>query len=111
MKTNFVNNVVKAANRAAFFLSILVVIVLTFSVLLGCACLLCFFVDVFGITSIAARVVFSFLFLLGPAFEVVMNIEANALAVVARLFPVFFHCRRPAFEFCSFWARAICGFK
>ena len=42
MKTNFVNNVVKAANRAAFFLSILVVIVLTVSVLLGCVCLLCF---------------------------------------------------------------------
>lgn len=108
MKTNFVNNSVKAAQRAAFLLSLLVVIVLTVSALLGCVYLLVSLISVFRITGIAARVVLSFLFLLGPAFEVAMNIEENALAVVARLFPDFFPGRRPAFEICSFWARTFC---
>lgn len=108
MMTNFVNNSVKAAKRAAFLLSLFVVIVLTVFALLGCVYLLVLLISVLGITAITARVVFSFLFLLGPAFEVAMNIETNALAVVARLFPCFFPGRRPAFELCSFWARTFC---
>lgn len=108
MKTNFVNNSVKAAKRAAFLLSLLVVIVLTVSALFVCVYLLTSLISVLGITDFAARFVFSFLFLLGPAFEVAMNIETNALAVVARLFPGFFPGRRPAFELCSFWARTFC---
>lgn len=108
MKTNFVNNSVKAAKRAAFLLSLLVVIVLTVSALFFCVYLLTSLISVLGIIDFAARFVFSFLFLLGPAFEVAMNIETNALAVVARLFPGFFPGRRPAFELCSFWARTFC---
>jgi hypothetical protein len=108
MKTNFVNNSVKAAKRAAFLLSLLVVIVLTVSALLGCVYLLVSLISVFCITGIAARVVLSFFFLLGPAFEVAMNIETNALAVVERLFPAFCNGRRSSFEVCSFWARTFC---
>ena len=108
MKTNFVNNVINAAKRAAFLLSLFVVIVLTVSALLGCVYFLVLLISALGITAITARVVFSFLFLLGPAFEVAMNIETNALAVVARLFPVFFNGRLPAFEICSFWTRTFC---
>lgn len=108
MKTNFVNNSVKAAKRAAFLLSLLVVIVLTVSALLGCVYLLVSLISVFCITGITARVVLSFLFLLGPAFEVAMNIETNALAVVERLFPAFCNGRRSSFEVCSFWARTFC---
>lgn len=108
MKTNFVNNSVKAAQRAAFLLSLLVVIVLTVSALLGCVYLLVSLISVFCITGIAARVVLSFFFLLGPALEVAMNIETNALAVVERLFPAFCNGRRSSFEVCSFWARTFC---
>lgn len=111
MKTNFVNNSVKAAKRAAFLLSILVVIVLTVSVMLGCIYLLASLINAFDIASIAARVVLAFFVILGPACEVAMNIGQNALAVLARLFPGFFPGRRPAFELCSFWARTLCGFK
>lgn len=108
MKTNFVNNSVKAAKRAAFLLSLLVVIVLTVSALLGCVYLLVSLISVFCITGIVARVVLSFFFLLGPAFEVAMNIETNALAVVERLFPAFCNDHRSSFEVCSFWARTFC---
>ncbi len=108
MKTNFINNSVKAAKRAAFLLSLLVVIVLTVSALLGCVSLLVSLISVFCITGIAARVARSFFFLLGPAFEVAMNIETNALAVVERLFPAFCNGRRSSFEVCSFWARTFC---
>lgn len=108
MKTNFVNNSVKATKRAAFLLSLLVVIVLTVSALFVCVYLLTSLISVLGITDIAARFVICFFGILGPAFEVAMNIEENALAVVARLFPDFFSGRRPAFEICSFWARTFC---
>lgn len=107
MKTNFVNNSVKATKRAAFLLSLLVVIVLTVSALFVCVYLLVSLISVFCITGIAARVVLSFFFLLGPAFEA-MNIETNALAVVERLFPAFCNGRRSSFEVCSFWARTFC---
>lgn len=108
MKKNFVNNVIKAAKRAAFLLSLFVVIVLTVSALLGCVYLLVLLISVLGITAITARVVFFFLFLLGPALEVATNIETNALAVVERLFPAFCNGRRSSFELCSFWARIFC---
>lgn len=108
MKTNFVNNSVKAVQRAAFLLSLFVVIVLTVSALLGCVYLLVLLISVLGITAITARVVFSFLFLLGPALEVAMNIETNALAVVERLFPAFCNGHRSSFELCSFWTRTFC---
>lgn len=108
MKTNFVNNLVKAAKRAAFLLSLLVVIVLTVSALFVCVYLLTSLISVLGITDFAARFVICFFGILGPALEVATNIETNALAVVARLFPGFFPGRRPAFELCSFWARTFC---
>lgn len=111
MKTNFVNNSVKAVKRAAFFFSLLVVIVLTVSALFVCVYLLTSLISVLGITDIAARFVIFFLFLLGPALEVAMNIEANALAVVERLFPAFCNGRRSSFEVCSFWVRVFCESK
>lgn len=90
MKTNFVNNSVKAAKRAAFLLSLLVVIVLTVSALFVCVYLLTSLISVLGITDFAARFVFSFLFLLGPAFEVAMNIETNAPGSGCPSFPWLF---------------------
>ena len=108
MKTNFVNNSVKATKRAAFLLSLLVVIVLTVSALFVCVYLLTSLISVLGITDFAARFFICLFGILGHAFEVAMNIEENALAVVARLFPDFFPGRRPAFEICSFWARTFC---
>lgn len=88
MKTNFVNNSVKAVKRAAFFFSLLVVIVLTVSALFVCVYLLTSLISVLGITDIAARFVIFFLFLLGPALEVAMNIEANALQWLSVFFPL-----------------------
>lgn len=111
MKTNFVNNSVKAAKRAAFLLSLFVVIVLTVSALLGCVYLLVLLISALGITAITARFVICFFGILGPALEVAMNIEENALAVVERLFPAFCNGRRSSFEVCSFWARTFCENK
>ena len=79
MKTNFANKVVKAAKRAAFLLSLVLVAVISFSCIV---------------------------FIFGPVLELTVNVECNALAVVDRIFPRFFPCRMP-FQCFSFWHRML----
>ena len=95
----------QGARRVALLLSLLFVLVLSVGVTLGCMPLTLAFFDALSITG-AARVVLAFLVVLGPAMELGINIESNALAVVARLFPGSFHCRMP-FECFSFWGRML----
>ena len=95
----------QGARRVALLLSLLVVFVISVGVVLGCMPLTLAFFDALGITG-AARVVLVFLVALGPAMELGINIECNALAVVARLFPGSFHCHMP-FECFSFWGRML----
>ena len=95
----------KGARRVALLMSILVVLVISVGVVLGCMPLMLAFFDALSITG-AARVVLVFLVVLGPAMELGINIECNALAVVARLFPGSFTCRMP-FEVFSFWGRML----
>lgn len=95
----------QGARRVALLLSLLVVLVLSVGVVLGCVPLMLAFLDALSITG-AARVVFVFLVVLGPAMELGINIECNALAVVARLFPGSFPCYMP-FECFSFWGRML----
>ena len=91
--------------RVALLLSLLFVLVLSVGVVFGCVSLMLAFFDALSITG-AARVVLAFLVVLGPAMELGINIESNALAVVARLFPGSFTCRMP-FECFSFWGRML----
>ena len=95
----------QGARRVALLLSLLVVLVLSVGVVLGCVPLMLAFLDDLSITG-AARVVLVFLVVLGPAMELGINIECNALAVVARLFPGSFPCCMP-FECFSFWHRML----
>lgn len=95
----------QGARRVALLLSLLVVLVLSVGVVLGCVPLMLAFFDALSITG-AARVVLACLVVLGPAMELGINIECNALAVVARLFPGSFPCRMP-FECFSFWGRML----
>ena len=95
----------QGARRVALLLSLLFVLVLSVGVTLGCMPLTLAFFDALSITG-AARVVLAFLVVLGPAMELGINIESNALAVVARLFPGSFHCRLP-FGCFSFWGRML----
>ena len=95
----------QGARRAVLLLSLLLVLVLSVGVVLGCVPLMLAFFDALSITG-AARVVLAFLVVLGPAMELGINIECNALAVVARLFPGSFPCRMP-FECFSFWGRML----
>ena len=95
----------QGARRVALLLSLLFVLVLSVGVTLGCMPLTLAFFDALSITG-AVRVVLAFLVVLGPAMELGINIECNALAVVARLFPDSFTCRIP-FECFSFWGRML----
>ena len=95
----------QGARRVALLLSLLFVLVLSVGVTLGCMPLTLAFFDALGITG-AARVVLAFLVVLGPAMELGINIESNALALVARLFPGSFPCHMP-FECFSFWGRML----
>ena len=95
----------QGARRVALLLSLLFVLVLSVGVVFGCVSLMLAFFDALSITG-AARVVLAFLVVLGPAMELGINIECNALAVVARLFPGSFTCRMP-FECFSFWGRML----
>lgn len=95
----------QGVRRVALLLSLLLVLVLTVGVVLGCVPLILAFFDALSITG-AARVVLAFLVVLGPAMELAINIECNALAVVARLFPGSFPRRMP-FECFSFWGRML----
>ena len=95
----------QGVRRVALLLSLLFVLVLSVGVTLGCVSLMLAFFDALSITG-AARVVLAFLVVLGPAMELGINIECNALAVVARLFPGSFTCRIP-FECFSFWGRML----
>lgn len=94
---------VKAARRAALLLSLLVVLILAFSAVFGCVAGLLAIFDAFSITG-NARFVLSLLVMFGPALELGINVECNALAVVARLFPGSFPGCMP-FEIFSFWRR------
>lgn len=95
----------QGARRVALLLSLLVVLVISIGVVLGCMPLTLAFFDALSITG-AARYVLVFLVALGPAMELGINIECNALAVVARLFPGSFPCHMP-FECFSFWGRML----
>ena len=95
----------QGARRVALLLSLLFVLVLSVGVTLGCMPLTLAFFDALSITG-AVRVVLAFLVVLGPAMELGINIESNALAVVARLFPGSFPCRMP-FGCFSFWGRML----
>ena len=95
----------QGARRVALLLSLLFVLVLSVGVTLGCMPLTLAFFDALSITG-TARVVLAFLVVLGPAMELGINIESNALAVVARLFPGSFPCRMP-FGCFSFWGRML----
>lgn len=95
----------QGARRVALLLSLLVVLVISVGVVLGCMPLTLAFFDALSITG-AARDVLVFLVALGPAMELGINIECNALAVVARLFPGSFPCHMP-FECFSFWGRML----
>ena len=95
----------QGARRVALLLSLLFVLVLSVGVVFGCVSLMLAFFDALSITG-AARVMLAFLVVLGPAMELGINIECNALAVVARLFPGSFTCRMP-FECFSFWGRML----
>lgn len=105
MKTTFKKNIVKAAQRAAFLLSLMLVAVISISCAIGCAPLSLMLCDALGITG-TMRLVLALLFMLGPAIELSINIECNALAVVERIFPGYFPCRIP-FECFSFWRRML----
>ena len=95
----------QGVRRVALLLLLLFVLVLSVGVVFGCVSLMLAFFDALSITG-AARVVLAFLVVLGPAMELGINIECNALAVVARLFPDSFTCRIP-FECFSFWGRML----
>ena len=95
----------QGVRRVALLLFLLFVLVLSVGVVFGCVSLMLAFFDALSITG-AARVVLAFLVVLGPAMELGINIECNALAVVARLFPDSFTCRIP-FECFSFWGRML----
>lgn len=95
----------QGVRRVALLLSLLVVLVISVGVVLGCAPLMLALFDALSITG-AARVVLGFLVVLGPVMELGINIECNALAVVARLFPDSFPRRMP-FECFSFWGRML----
>ena len=95
----------QGVRRVALLLSLLFVLVLSVGVVFGCVSLMLAFFDALSITG-AARVVLAFLVVLGPAMELGINIESNALAVVARLFPGSFPCRMP-FGCFSFWGRML----
>lgn len=105
MKTNILNNIVKAAKRAAFLLSLVLVAIISISCVIVCAPLSLMLCDALGITG-TMRFVIPILFMLGPVLELAINVECNLLAVVDRIFLGFFSCRMP-FECFSFWRRML----
>lgn len=105
MKTNFANNVVKAAKRAAILLSLVLVAVISLSCMVVCVPLFLLLCDVFGITG-TVQFICVLIFILGPVLELTVNVEYNALAVVDRIFPRFFPCRMP-FQCFSCWRRML----
>ena len=83
------------AHRAAFILSLVAVAVLSFAVVPVCGMA---FASVLDATGIEGGTRFALcLCALIPATDIALWIEANALAVVARLFPAMFTGRRPEF--------------
>ena len=103
MKTNFLKNVKKAAQRAAFFLSLLAALALALAVIFGAVLIIGTLCDALNFSA-AVRFSLSMLALFGPALEIAVNIECNFLAVVDRLLPGFFSYPVP-FESFSFWRR------
>lgn len=105
MKTNFLNNIVKAAKRAAFLLSLVLVAVVSFSCVAVCAPLFLLLCDVFDITG-TVQFLCALVFILGSTLELTINVESNLMAVVDRILPGFFPCRMP-FGCFSFWKRML----
>lgn len=96
---------VKGAQHVAFLLSLVVVAVFSFAVAIGCMSLVLALFDALGITG-AARFALILVVLFGPALELAINTECNALAVVARVLPSYFPSRMP-FGCFSFWGRML----
>ena len=94
----------KYAYRAAFLLSVVVVLALAFSICVAGGMLFASVLDAVGIEGSIrfALVLCAFV----PSLDVALWVECNAIAVVARLFPCCFVHRRPEFLApCSvFWA-------
>ncbi len=105
MKTNFAHNVVKAVQRAAFLLSLVLVVVISFSCIVVCVPLFLLLCDVLDITG-TVQFICALIFIMGPVLELTVNVECNALAVVNRIFPRFFPYRMP-FQCFSFWRRML----
>lgn len=105
MKTNFVKNIVKAAKRTAFLLSLVLVAMISLSCVAVCAPLFLSLCNIFDITG-TLQFVCALIFLLGPVLELAINIECNLMALVDRVLPGFFPCRMP-FECFSFWKRML----
>ena len=95
----------QGARRVAFLLSMLAVLVLTLVVAFGTVVIIGTLFEALGITG-AARTLLAMLILLWPSLELAINVECNAVALVARLFPGSFTCRIP-FECFSFWGRML----
>ena len=104
MKT-FFNKTIKAAQRVAFLFSVFCVFAVSLTCVFGSVPLLLMICDVFSITG-TLRLVCVMIFIVGPVLEFTVNIECNALAVVARLFPGYFPWRI-SFECFSFWKRML----
>ena len=83
------------AHRAAFILSLAAVALLSFAVVPVCGMAFASILDAAGIEG-GARFALCLAAII-PAVDIALWIEANALAVVARLFPGMFTGRRPEF--------------
>lgn len=97
--------VVKGAQHVAFLFSLVAVAVFSFAVAIGCMSLVLALFDALDITG-AARFALTLAVLFGPALELAINTECNALAVVARILPSYFPSRMP-FGCFSFWGRML----
>ncbi len=105
MKTNILNNIVKAAKRAAFLLSLVLVAVVSLLSAAVCVPLFLLLCDVFDITG-TVQFLCALVFILGPTLELTINVESNLMAVFDCILPGFFPCRMP-FGCFSFWKRML----
>ena len=94
-----------AAKRAAFLLSLLLVVVISLSCVAVCIPPFLLLCDVLGITG-TVQFICALRYIMGPVLELTINVECNSLAVVNRIFPSFFPYRMP-FQCFSFWRRML----
>ena len=95
----------QGARRVAFLLSMLAVLVLTLVVAFGTVVIIGTLFEALGITG-AARTLLAMLILLWPSLELAINVECNAVALVARLFPDYLRNSMP-FGCFSSWGRML----